>query len=85
MASAVLLVYVNGGEAMSLELRPQTGLLFIPKDMTMENHGGMILTGENKDLEEKTVPVPLSPTQIQHRLTRARTRASAVTGQRLTA
>jgi hypothetical protein len=34
---------------------------------------------------EKTCPVPLCPPQIPHGLTRARTRASAVRGQRLTA
>jgi hypothetical protein len=31
---------------------------------------------------EKTCPVPLCPPQIPHGLTRARTRASAVRGQR---
>jgi hypothetical protein len=36
-------------------------------------------------LAEKTVPVPLCPPQIPHRLTRNRTRASAVRGRRLTA
>jgi hypothetical protein len=34
---------------------------------------------------EKTCPVPLCPPQNPHGLTRARTRASAVRGQRLTA
>jgi hypothetical protein len=34
---------------------------------------------------EKTCPVPLYPPQIPHGKTRARTRASAVRGQRLTA
>jgi hypothetical protein len=83
MASAVLVVYVNGGEAMSLNCGHKWAFCSSPK--TMESHGGMILTGENEDLEEKTVPVPLSPTQIQHRLTQARNRVSMVRGQRLTA
>jgi hypothetical protein len=45
----------------------------------------MKLTGENRQLGEKPVPVPLCPPQISHRLTRDRTRASAVRGRRLTA
>jgi hypothetical protein len=50
----------------------------------MENDGGMILTGENEELGEKPVPVPLCPPQIPHGLARERTRASAVTDRRLT-
>jgi hypothetical protein len=38
--------------------------------MSMENYGGMILTGETKELGEKTIPVPLCPQQILHGLTR---------------
>jgi hypothetical protein len=45
----------------------------------------MKLTGENRQLGEKSVPVPLCPPQISHGLTRDRTRASAVRGRRLTA
>jgi hypothetical protein len=44
-----------------------------------------ILTRENRRVGEKSVPMPFCPPQIQHELTRARTRASAVRGQRLTA
>jgi hypothetical protein len=33
--------------------------------MSMESHGGMILTGEPEELGEKTVPVPLCPPQIR--------------------
>jgi hypothetical protein len=50
----------------------------------MENDGGMILTGETEEIVEKPVPVPLYSPQIPHGLTRARTRDSAVRGQRLT-
>jgi hypothetical protein len=39
----------------------------------------MVLTGETEELGEEPVPVPLCPPQIPHGLTRARTRASAVT------
>jgi hypothetical protein len=42
----------------------------------------MKLTGENRQLGEKPVPVPHCPPQTPHRLTRDRTRASAVRGRR---
>jgi hypothetical protein len=45
----------------------------------------MKLTGENRQLEEKPVRVPLCPPQTPHGLTQDRTRASAVGGRRLTA
>jgi hypothetical protein len=45
----------------------------------------MKLTGENRQLGEKPVPVPLCPPQTPHALTRDRTRASAVKSRRLTA
>jgi hypothetical protein len=41
--------------------------------------------GKTQVLAEKPVPVPLRPPQIQHGLTRDRTRTSAVGGRRLTA
>jgi hypothetical protein len=40
--------------------------------------------GKTEELVEKPVPVPLFPPQIPYGLTRARTRASAVRGRRLT-
>jgi hypothetical protein len=52
-----------------------------PGYMSMESHGGMILTGKEDELGEKPVPEPLFP---PHGLTRVRTRVSAVTGRRLT-
>jgi hypothetical protein len=45
----------------------------------------MKLTGENRQLGEKPVSVPLCPPQTPHGLTRVRTRASAVEGRQLTA
>jgi BMFP domain-containing protein YqiC len=45
----------------------------------------MKLTGENRQLGEKPVPVPLCPPQISYGLTWDRTRASVVRGRRLTA
>jgi hypothetical protein len=50
-----------------------------------ENYGGMMLTGKTEELLENPVPVPLCLPQIPHGVTRARTRASAVRGRRLTA
>jgi hypothetical protein len=37
--------------------------------MSVESHGGMILTGEIKELGERPVPLPLCPPQIPHGLT----------------
>jgi hypothetical protein len=45
----------------------------------------MKLTGENRQLGEKPVPVPLCPPQVSHGLTWDRTQASAVRGRRLMA
>jgi hypothetical protein len=45
----------------------------------------MKLTGENRQLGEKPVPVPLCTPQTPYGLTRDPTRTSAVTGRRLTA
>jgi len=42
--------------------------------------GGMILTGKNKVLEEKPVPVSICPPQIQHGLAWGRTQDSMMTG-----
>jgi hypothetical protein len=53
--------------------------------MSMEKHGGIILTGEAKELRGKPVPVPLFPPQIAHSVTRAWTRASTVKSRPLTA
>jgi hypothetical protein len=56
-----------------------------PDDLSLKSHGGMILTGENRNLGEKSVPLPLCPPQIARGLTRGRTRTSVVTDRRLTA
>jgi hypothetical protein len=52
--------------------------------MSMESHGGKILTGETEVLGEEPDPLPLCPPQITHGLTRARTLSSAMRGRRLT-
>jgi hypothetical protein len=67
------------------ELRPPVDLFFIPIcHMSMDRHGGMILTGETLEIGEKPVPASLCPLQIAHGLTQARTRSFAVKGRRLT-
>jgi hypothetical protein len=53
--------------------------------MSLVSDGGMIYWQEKtEEPGEKRVPVPLYPPQIPHGLTRARIRASAVRGRRLT-
>jgi hypothetical protein len=53
--------------------------------MSLESDGGIIYwQGKTEELGEKPIPLPLCPPQIPHGITRARTRASAVRGRRLT-
>jgi hypothetical protein len=54
-------------------------------DRWIWSNGGMIYLQGKQKYSEKTCPVPLCPPQIPHGSTRARTWASAVRGQRLTA
>jgi hypothetical protein len=54
-------------------------------NMYMESHGGMTLTGKSRRTRKNPIPVSWCQPQIAHGLTRARTRASAVRGRRLTA
>jgi hypothetical protein len=53
--------------------------------LAMEHRWKWKWQGKTEVLGEKPVPVPLSPPQIPHGLTRDRTRVSAVGGRRLTA
>jgi hypothetical protein len=46
--------------------------------MSMDSHGGMILTGETKVLVENIVKVLLYPSQISHGLTLSRTQVSSI-------
>jgi hypothetical protein len=46
--------------------------------------GGMLSTG-NRSTRRESAPVPRSPPQISHDVTRARTREAAVGSRRLTA
>jgi hypothetical protein len=68
------------------ELLPLTDILFIPQMIwvwraTVE----LYWRAKAEELGDKPVPVPLCPPQTPDGLTRARTRASAVRGRRLTA
>jgi hypothetical protein len=72
--------YFDAWECVS-ELWSPTGLLFIPQITSIDRHGGMISTRENWRTRKKNVPQCHS---VHHGLTRARTRNSAVRGQRLT-
>jgi hypothetical protein len=67
------------------ELRPATGILFIPQDdityyMSTESRDGIILAKENPRTRKKPAPVPLCSPQIPHGLTLAWNRAFAVRG-----
>jgi hypothetical protein len=69
------------------EVRPPADLLFIPQ--IIYEYGDLqwndIIDGKTEEPRVKHAPVPLCSPQIPHGLTRARTQASAVRGQRLTA
>jgi hypothetical protein len=75
-----------GGVRWCLWTATTNGPIVHPPDecLSMESHGGMVLTGETEELGEP-VPVPLCPPQIPHGLKRARIRTSAVRGRWLIA
>jgi hypothetical protein len=56
-----------------------------PDDMSLRATVEWYRQWKTEELGEKPAPVPLCPPQIPHGLNRARTRASAVRGRRLTA
>jgi hypothetical protein len=64
--------------------RTPRGVAISRWNVSMEGHSGMI-QGKTEELCGKPSPVSLCPPQIPHGLTRARTRASAKRGRRLTA
>jgi hypothetical protein len=73
------------GETMSLNCGHQRAYCSYPRwYMSTESNGGMIFTGETKELGEKICPNATCPPQIQHGF-RARAQASAVGGWWLTA
>jgi hypothetical protein len=77
-----LLLFISMGWGYVSELRPATGLFFIPRMIYgFESHDEMIKTGENWKLGEKLVSMPLYLSQIPHELKRA----LAVRDRRLTA
>jgi hypothetical protein len=49
----------------------------------MLKHGGMILMGKLKNSREKSLPVPLCPTEIPFGVTQAKTWASKVRQENL--
>jgi hypothetical protein len=78
-------VFMSTGWDYISELRPPMGILFMTKlYMSMESHGGMILTGENEISGRNFCPSVSLTSHIPHGLTRAQTRASEVTGRLLT-
>jgi hypothetical protein len=82
----LLLLFMSTGWDYVSELRPLTGLLFIPQ--VIYEYGATVewyWQEKLKELWQKPVPVLLCPPRIPHALTRARTRASAVRRRRLIA
>jgi hypothetical protein len=53
--------------------------------MSIESHGGIMLTGETKEHGENPVPLELCPPQISHEMNREQTRVSDVKNQQTTA
>jgi hypothetical protein len=82
-----MFLLTSTGRGYVSELRPPTGLLFIPQKI--HEHGEQrwndIERGRPKNSGKTPVPVSLCPPQIPHGLTQARIWASAVRGRRLTA
>jgi hypothetical protein len=81
----IAFVHVDGVRLYVSELRPPTGLVFIP--LVIYEYGeprrNDIDRGETGKIAEKPIPVTFSSPQIAHGLKRARTRASKVRSQRL--
>jgi hypothetical protein len=81
-------VVCSGVRLSPLGTAATTGLLYQPQ-MVDEGDcgaiGGMKIGRGNRSTRRKRAPTPLSPPQIPHDQTRARTRAAAVGSQRLTA
>jgi hypothetical protein len=85
---AYLSFFLSMGWDYVFELQPPTDLLFFPQTMIYE-YGALVewwyWQGKPDELGDKPVPVLLFTPQIPYGLFRARTRASAVGGRRLTA
>jgi hypothetical protein len=83
-AIPVLLMSMGRDDVSELQL--PTGLLFTPRwyTISMESHGGMILTG-NRRTRRDTCPIATLSTTNPTFTDPARTRASAVRGWQLTA
>jgi hypothetical protein len=81
-------ISLSGVRLSPLATTATIGLLYQPQmtdDSDCGANGGMKINKGNRYTLRKPAPVPLRPPQIPHDLTLARTRASAVGSQRLTA
>jgi hypothetical protein len=76
----LVVVHVDGVRLCLWTAVTNESTVHTPGDVNMENHFGMMLTGENRRTRIKTCPP-----QIPHELIRARSRASVVRGRQLTA
>jgi hypothetical protein len=80
-----VLLFMSMGRDYASELRPPTGLLFIPQ--VIYEYGEPRcndINRENRKISEKIAPLTFRSPQIPYGVSRARTRASTVTGRRLT-
>jgi hypothetical protein len=91
-SSVSLLIYLfsflGWHETVYLVRLPLFGLLYRPRMINDDDCGaigGMRIVRENRSTRRKPAPVPLYPLEIPHDLTWAKTRATAVGSQRLTA
>jgi hypothetical protein len=81
----LFIIILSGVRLSSLGYLVNIGLLYQPKMIDDDDDcgaiGGMKIGRENRSTRRKPSPVPLCPPQIPHKLTRARTRASAMGSQ----
>jgi hypothetical protein len=84
----IIIIIISGVGLSPLGTAAASGLLYKPQ-MIDEGDcgaiGGMKIGRGNRSTRRKPTPAPLSPPQIPHDQTRARTRAASVGNQRLTA
>jgi hypothetical protein len=84
----IIIIIVSGVGLSPLGTVATSGLLYKPQMIDEGDCGaidGMKISRGNRSTQRKPAPAPLCPLQIPHDQTRARTRATAVGNQRLTA
>jgi hypothetical protein len=81
-----MLFFISMGRDYVSDLRPPTGLLFIPRwYKSMYSHCGMTIKGKNRKTRRKPVSMPLFHHKFHMDWPQVRTRASAARNRRLSA